>query len=223
MRHFALHRSTEVRSEAVTISTVLLWPIRRLASRLYRPYIELMEGLAVPGEPQSLGVSGERWGLAETRKLRSHAVGVLLREHREFAGYSRVVLGDRLGISPEQLERWELVGVPIPPSDRVLALTDFLDIPESAVHAATSDVDAQAIPGARNGHRSRTSTDGYGAAPVLENAIVFHGWTPEEVAQALATSPTKVQAWRQGAIEMTTAERLALTGLVRIRTERAGE
>ena len=54
----------------------------------------------------------------------------------------------------------------------------------------------------------------YEAAPVIEDAIAVHGWTPEEIAEALATSPTKVQAWRLGVIEMTEAERLTLSGLV---------
>ena len=52
---------------------------------------------------------------------------------------------------------------------------------------------------------------------------LFPGWTPEEVAEALATSPTKVQAWRTGVIEMTQAERLTLSGLFRVRNEPAHE
>jgi hypothetical protein len=50
--------------------------------------------------------------------------------------------------------------------------------------------------------------------PVLEYAIDVRGWTPEEIAEALETTPTKVQAWRLGAIEMAPAERSALTALV---------
>jgi transcriptional regulator with XRE-family HTH domain len=196
----------------MTISEILLWPLRRLVCRLYRPYVELMKAFAVPGEAPSLGGTGERFGLAETRKRRSRHVGALLREYRELAGYSLTALSERVCISPEQLERWE-IGVPVPPSDRVLALTDFLEIPERAVEEAAVCESAVEAP----------TVDEYGAAPVLENAIVFHGWTPDEVAEALATSPTKVQTWRLGAIEMTMAERLALSGLVRLRSERAGE
>ena len=51
----------------------------------------------------------------------SLAVGSLLREYREWAGYSRRALAERVGISADQLERWEILGVPVPPSKRFLA------------------------------------------------------------------------------------------------------
>ena len=65
--------------------------------------------------------------------------------------------------------------------------------------------------------------EGYGAEPALESAIEFHGWTADEIAEALHTSPTRVQAWRLGAIGMTSAERVALASLVRSRSERAAD
>jgi hypothetical protein len=58
--------------------------------------------------------------------------------------------------------------------------------------------------------------------PWFQLSLQDQGWTPEEVAEALDTSPTKVQAWRLGAVEMTTAERLALTELVRLKGKRTG-
>jgi transcriptional regulator with XRE-family HTH domain len=155
---------------------------------------------------------------------RSRAAGLLLREYREFAGYSRFALGERVGISADQLERWEIVGVPVPPPERALALAGLLDIPQSAIDAAFAG-DA-----ARGGaviaflrRLPRDPVEKYEAVPELEDAIVSHGWTAEEVAEALGTSPTKIQAWRLGVIEMTHVERLALSDLVRLKRERAGE
>jgi ParB-like chromosome segregation protein Spo0J len=69
----------------------------------------------------------------------------------------------------------------------------------------------------------RDSIEVYEAAPVIEDAIADHGWTPEAIAEALATSPTKVQAWRLGAVEMTAVERLMLADVVRFRNLPAGE
>jgi transcriptional regulator with XRE-family HTH domain len=149
---------------------------------------------------------------------------LLLREYREFAGYSRSALGERVGISADQLERWETVGVPVPPPGHALALAGFLDVPQPAIDAAFA---GEAVHG--GGVESfvrrlpRDPVEEYEAVPALEDAIVSHGWTPEEVAKALGTSPTKVQAWRLGVIEMTHAERLALSDLVRLKRERAAE
>ena len=61
---------------------------------------------------------------------------------------------------------------------------------------------------------TRNMDEEYGVAPELDYALDVCGFTPEELAQALDTSPTKVQAWRLGAMEMTIAERLGLTGLI---------
>lgn len=74
--------------------------------------------------------------MSVSRALVSPGLGSVLKEYREWAGYSRGALGGRVGILAEQLERWEVVGIPVPPSPRFLALADFLDIPESALDAA---------------------------------------------------------------------------------------
>jgi transcriptional regulator with XRE-family HTH domain len=139
---------------------------------------------------------------------RSRALGSLIREYREFAGYSRSALGEQVGIAPLELERWEIAGVPLPPSAAFLGLADFLDVPSSAVEAARAERDEAQLP-----RPPRDQPEAYGAVPVLEYAIDVRGWTPEEIAEALETTPTKVQAWRLGAIEMAPAERSALTAL----------
>jgi transcriptional regulator with XRE-family HTH domain len=151
----------------------------------------------------------------------SLALGSLLREYREWAGYSRGALFKRVGISADQLERWEIVGVPVPPSERFLALANFLDVPDSAVDVALSEKPGRDGTAGLARYLPRDPIEVYEAEPVLEDAIAFDGWTPEEVAEALATSPTKVQAWRLGAIEMTKAERLTLCNLLHLRNEPA--
>ena len=142
----------------------------------------------------------------------SLALGSLLREYREWAGYSRDAVGERVGISADQLERWEILGVPAPPPKSFLAVAECVGIPGSAVDAALSG-EARCLP--------RDPIEVYEAEPVIEDAIAVHGWSPEDVAEALVTSPTKVQAWRLGVIEMTEAERLMLTCLVQLKNELA--
>ena len=153
----------------------------------------------------------------------SLALGSLLREYREWAGYSRVALAESVGISVDQLERWEIVGVPVPPSESFLALAAFLDVPESAVHATVSEEPGRSRAASPARYLPRDAVAAYEAAPALEDAIVAHGWTPEEVAEALATSPAKIQAWRLGVIEMTQAEHLALAGLLHLSNEPTAE
>jgi hypothetical protein len=148
-------------------------------------------------------------GPAPVEPRRSRLLGSLIREYREFAGYSRWALGEQVGIAPLELERWEIAGVPLPPSAAFLGLADFLDVSSSAVEAALAERAEAQLP-----RLPRDQPEAYGAVPVLEYAIDSRGWTPEGIAEALETTPTKVQAWRLGAIEMAPAERSAVTALV---------
>ena len=144
----------------------------------------------------------------------SRETGSLLREYRNWDGYSRGDLAERVGISADELERWEILGVPIPPPKSFVTAAELVGIPASAVSEALS---GQAR------HLPRDPIELYEAEPVIEDAIDAHGWSPEDVAEALATSPTKVQAWRLGVIEMTKAERLTLSSVLHLRGEPAGE
>jgi transcriptional regulator with XRE-family HTH domain len=152
--------------------------------------------------------------MSNSNGVSSFALGSLLREYREWDGYSRVALAERVGISVDQLERWEILGVPAPPPRSFLAVAECVGIPGSAVDAALSG-EARCLP--------RDPIEVYEAEPVIEDAIAVHGWSPEDVAEALATSPTQVQAWRLGVVQMTAAERLMLSGLVRLRNAPASE
>jgi transcriptional regulator with XRE-family HTH domain len=143
----------------------------------------------------------------------SRALGSLLREYRKWDGYSRGALAERVGISADQLKGWEILGVPLPPPKPFLAAAELVGIPASAVSDALSG---------RARYLPRDPIEVYEAAPAIEDAIADHGWTPEEIAGALATSPTKVQAWRLGIIKMTETERLTLAGLIRFREEPTG-
>jgi transcriptional regulator with XRE-family HTH domain len=203
----------------MNLRRLLSWPLRRSALRLYRPYIEFTDGVAAASV--NAPVKEHDWApvaAASTIGHRSRALGRLIQEYREFAGYSRVRLGDLVGIPPGELERWEVDGVSLPAPERVLSIAEFLDVPTAAVEAAIAEDDEAAAQ-----HLPPHDFEDYGAVPALESAVKFHGWTADEVAEALHTSPTRVQAWRLGAIEMTAAERTALLALVRLKSERAAE
>lgn len=152
--------------------------------------------------------------MSESCAPTSLAVGSLLREYRQWDGYSRGALGERVGLPANQLERWEILGVPIPLPESFLEVAEVVGISRSTVDAALSGW-IRCLP--------RDPIEVYEAAPVIEDAIGDNGWTPETIAEALATSPTKVQAWRLGVIEMTEAERRMLCNLVRLRNEPTNE
>jgi transcriptional regulator with XRE-family HTH domain len=144
----------------------------------------------------------------------SCALGLLLRDYRKWDGYSRAALAEQVGVAVDELERWEILGVPIPPPEKFALVAEAVGMPGYAVDAVLSGEERR-LP--------RDPIEVYGAEAVIEDAIADHAWTPEEIAVALATSPTKVQAWRLGVVEMTSAERLMLSGLVRLSNEPAAE
>ena len=152
--------------------------------------------------------------MSGTHNLTSLALGSLLRDYRKWDGWSRAALAEHVGMAVDQLERWEVLGVPIPPPKEFVVVAEAVGMPGYAADAALSGEERR-LP--------RDPLELYEAEPVIEDAIAVHGWSPEDVAEALATSPTKVQAWRLGVVEMTAAERLMLLGLVRPRNEPAAE
>jgi ribosome-binding protein aMBF1 (putative translation factor) len=142
--------------------------------------------------------------------LTSRALGSLLRDYRKWDGWSRTALAERVGIAVDLLERWEVLGVPTPPPKEFFVTAEAVGMPRYAVDAVLSGEERR-LP--------RDPIEVYEAAPVIEDAIADHGWTPEAIAEALATSPTKVQAWRLGVLEMTAAERLMLSAAVQLGNE----
>src|SRR3954449_12503981 len=75
---------------------------------------------------------------------RQTALGRLLQERREAAGYSRTRAGELVGIKPGTIEGWELGRVARPPIHDVLRLARFLRISadeiQDAVFADAGDV-----------------------------------------------------------------------------------
>src|ERR671932_681520 len=64
------------------------------------------------------------------------ALGRLLQERRETAGYSRTRVGELVGIKPGTIEGWELGRVARPPIHDVLRLAHFLRISADEVESA---------------------------------------------------------------------------------------
>jgi transcriptional regulator with XRE-family HTH domain len=152
---------------------------------------------------------------------RQTALGALLQDRREAAGYSRTRIGEIVGIKPGTIEGWELGRVARPPIHDVLRLAHFLAIDPSGVQAAVfedagSAPTAKEHPGqparARAGRRKPS-----GAVPLLEAAFRLFGWSDEsEAADALGTTADHVRAWRSGAEQMAFADYLTLTSMIGI-------
>jgi transcriptional regulator with XRE-family HTH domain len=149
---------------------------------------------------------------------RQTALGRLLQDRRESAGYSRTRVGDLVGIKPGTIEGWELGRVARPPIHDVLRLAHFLGIPAEEIQRAVFE-DAGGVPSAEDHpgekERKRAGRRARGAVPLLEAAFRLFGWSDEsEAADALGTSKERVHAWRLGEEQMAFADYLTLTSMI---------
>src|SRR5919106_5637033 len=150
---------------------------------------------------------------------RQTALGRLLQDRRESAGYSRTRIGELVGIKPGTIEGWELGRVARPPIHDVLRLAHFLAIAPDEIQRAVFD-DAGVAPTAadvpaeqeRKKVRRRRSE---GAVPLLEAAFRLLGWaSDEDAAEALDTSPERIRRWRSGADRMEFADYMTLSSII---------
>src|ERR671935_3061043 len=101
---------------------------------------------------------------------RQTAIGRLLQDRRESAGYSRTRVGEVVGIKPGTIEGWELGRVTRPPIHDVLRLAHFLGIAageiEEAVFADVGDVPTpdESAPAAGGSPPTRRRAAGRGLA-----------------------------------------------------------
>ncbi len=149
------------------------------------------------------------------------ALGELLQDRRAAAGYSRVRVGELIGIKAGTIEGWELGRVAKPPIHDVLRLAHFLGISATEIEAAvfadsggapmaaeTSGGPARRSPGRRSTH---------GAVPLLEAAFRLFGWADESAAaDALGTTADQVRRWRSGAEGIELADYMTLTSMIGI-------
>jgi len=151
---------------------------------------------------------------------RQTALGRLLQERREAAGYSRARTAELVGIKPGTIEGWELGRVAKPPIHDVLRLAHFLQISAEEIQQAVfDDAGVAAVPGAAPGEASRRrgKRRREGAVPLLEAAFRLFGWQDEEAAaEALGATPERVRRWRIGAEQMAFADYLTLTSMIGI-------
>jgi len=149
---------------------------------------------------------------------RQTALGLLLQDRREAAGYSRTRVGELVGIKPGTIEGWELGRVARPPIHDVLRLAHFLRItPEDMQRAVFEDAggipSAEEHPGQKE--RKKAGRRARGAVPLLEAAFRLFGWTDDsDAADALGTSAERVRAWRLGEEQMAFADYLTLTSMI---------
>jgi len=149
---------------------------------------------------------------------RQTALGRLLQERREAAGYSRTRVADLVGIKPGTIEGWELGRVTKPPIHDVLRLAHFLRISSDEIqNAVFADTEVTPPPVETPARKERKKAEGQhaqGAVPLLEAAYRLLGWTDEAAAEALTTSPTRVRQWRTGAEPMEFSDYVTLTSMI---------
>ena len=150
---------------------------------------------------------------------RQTALGRLLQERREAAGYSRTRIGDLVGVRPGTIEGWELGRVVKPPIHDVLRLSHVLRIPADEIQRAVFE-DAGEVPVVdeqpeRKGRKKAGRRPRRGAVPLLEAAFRLFRWSDEEdAAETLGTSADQVRRWRTGAEQMAFADYLTLTSMI---------
>lgn len=159
-------------------------------------------------------------------KPRQTALGRLLQDRRESAGFSRTRIGELVHIKAGTIEGWELGRVARPPIHDVLRLAHFLSISADEIQRAVFE-DAGEAPSAeeapeeeerKKARRSRSP----GAVPLLEAAFRLLGWKNENVAaEALGTSPEQVRAWRTGSEQMAFADYMTLTSMIGVAAAQA--
>jgi len=150
---------------------------------------------------------------------RQTALGTLLQDRREAAGYSRTRVGELLGIKPGTIEGWELGRVARPPLHDVLRLAHFLRISTDEIQRAVFE-DAGGVPrndetteqpGTKRARRRRAE----GAVPLLEAAFRLFGWSHDaDAADALGTTPDHVRSWRSGTERMEFADYVSLASMI---------
>jgi transcriptional regulator with XRE-family HTH domain len=147
------------------------------------------------------------------------ALGRLLQERREAAGYSRARVGELVGIKPGTIEGWELGRVARPPIHDVLRMAYFLGVSPDEIIAAVfedvGDVAAAADQPERKERKKGRKRRPEGAVPLLEAAFRLFAWKDEaEAAAALNSTPDQVHRWRSGAETMAFADFLTLTSMI---------
>ena len=129
---------------------------------------------------------------------RQTALGKLLQERREAAGYSRVRAGELVGIKPGTIEGWELGRVARPPIHDVLRMAHFLGISPEEISAAVFEdagaVEPQADQSGRQERKKGRKRRSEGAVPLLEAGYRLFGWQSDlEAAQAAGAMPVLVR------------------------------
>ena len=180
----------------------------------------MRESACGSGSPAAPTIVGENVGPIQT------ALGRLLQERRESAGYSRTRIGELVGIKPGTIEGWELGRVARPPIHDVLRIAHFLRIPADEIQAAVF-ADAGDVSQANDAHgeqeRKKAGRRRRGeAVPLLEAAFRLLGWKDETAAaKALGTTPEQVRAWRSGSEQMAFADYMTLTSMIGVAAAQA--
>lgn len=149
-----------------------------------------------------------------------NAVAKLLQDQRERAGYSRVKLGELLGMSAGTIEGWELGRVDRPPLHDVIRLAEFLRISyddlRSAVVADSGGIPRQQADPSGVARKTRPRKT-LGSVALLEAAFRLFGWKDvDDAAAALNVSRDQVCLWRQGGEPMNVVDYLSLTAMVNV-------
>lgn len=173
---------------------------------------KMRESACGSGSPAAITIAGDVTSIQT-------ALGRLLQERRESAGYSRTRIGELVGIKPGTIEGWELGRVARPPIHDVLRIAHFLRIPtdeiQMAVFADAGEVSpADQAPSEKERKKVGRPRRGE-AVPLLEAAFRLLGWKDEAAAaEALATSAEQVGAWRSGSEKMAFADYMTLTSII---------
>jgi transcriptional regulator with XRE-family HTH domain len=152
---------------------------------------------------------------------RQTALGRLLQDRRESAGYSRTRIAELVGIKPGTIEGWELGRVARPPIHDVLRLSHFLAIPADEIQQAVFEDAGGAPPAAdlpaEQERKKVRRRPGEGAVPLLEAGFRLLGWLSEDdAAEALDTSAERIRRWRSGAERMEFADYMTLSSIIAV-------
>jgi transcriptional regulator with XRE-family HTH domain len=146
--------------------------------------------------------------------LRPNALGRLLQERRLALGYSRTRIAEAVGIKAGTIEGWEMGRVAKPPVHDVLRLARFLGLTSAEIEAVVLEEGETPLGPAEPEAR--------GAVPLLEQAVELFGWSEEQAAAALDTTPAVIRQWRSGAKPMRLPELMTVAAMIGLEAARLG-
>lgn len=136
-------------------------------------------------------------------------LGRLLKLRRERLGYSRTRAAQLSGVNASSLEAWELGRVSKPPIHDVVRLARTLSISMDELERSVLAGTVAGRPDPEPVACAPVATDGL---PLVERTVTLLGWSDDQAAEVLRTTPERIESLRVGDEQLTVLEMATIIG-----------